>query len=316
MNEHPIPVVLDCDPGHDDALAILLAAAHPAIRLQAITTVAGNQTLDKTTLNAQRICTAAGITDVAIAAGCEQPLMGSLNTAADVHGETGMDGPAFGATAVPVDDRHAVDLMHQVIRDSDRPVTLVGVGPLTNLATLFRHFPEDREHIERIAIMGGSAGRGNVAPYAEFNIFVDPDAAHEVLHSGVPTTWHGLNVTHQATATDEVLARIAALGTPLAGICVELLSFFGDTYRELFGFDSPPVHDPVAIAHLIDSATVDCRILPMRIELVGEHTRGATVIDLTSRTGWDANAEIGLDLDHGRFWDLVVAAIEQLGAAT
>ena len=315
MTTGPTPLVLDCDPGHDDALAILLAAADPAIDLRAITTVAGNQTLDKTTLNAQRICTVAGITGVPIAAGCDRPLEVDLLTAGDVHGESGLDGPHFGTPTVPVHDLHAVDLIHEILQGADRPVTLVGVGPLTNLATLLRRFPADRDRIERIVVMGGSTERGNTAPYAEFNVFVDPEAAHEVLRSGVPTTWHGLNVTHQATATTAVIDRIAGLGTPLAAVCVELLTFFGETYRELFGFDAPPLHDPVAVASVIDPSTVVCRQVPMAIELVGTHTRGATVIDLMGRTGAAPNATVGTELDHGRFWDLMVGAIDALGRA-
>jgi purine nucleosidase len=314
MTRPPIPMILDCDPGHDDAMAILLAAAHPAIDLRAITTVGGNQTLEKTTLNAQRICTVAGITDVPIAAGCGEPLVGELRTAGHVHGVSGMDGPQFGDVSVPVHELHAVELMHAILDASDRPVTLVGVGPLTNLATLLRRYPDDRRRIERIAIMGGSTERGNETPYAEFNILVDPEAAHEVLSSGVPTTWHGLNVTHQALATTAVLERITALGTPLAEVCVELLTFFGDTYREVFGFEAPPVHDPVAVAHVIDAATVTCATLPMRIELTGEHTRGATVIDLARRTEWEPNATVGLQLDADRFWDVMIGAIEELGS--
>lgn len=316
ISERPVPIILDCDPGHDDALAIMLAAADPGVELLAITTVAGNQTLDKTTLNARRVCTVAGITDVPIAAGCDAPLTGELVTAGDVHGESGLDGPAFGEPTVALDGRHAIELMHDVISHSDQPVTLVGVGPLTNIATFLRRFPDDRDGIDRIEVMGGSTERGNTAPYAEFNVVVDPEAAHEVLNSGIPTTWHGLNVTHQATATDDVLARIASLETPLAHICVDLLTFFGDTYRELFGFESPPVHDPVAVAHLIDPTTVRCRTVPMRVELVGAQTRGATVIDLAGRTTWVPNAVVGLELDHDRFWDLMIAAIGRLGALT
>jgi purine nucleosidase len=315
MAGQPRPVILDCDPGHDDAMAILLAAGNPAIDLRAITTVAGNQTLAKTTRNAQRICSVAGIADVPIAAGCDRPLRGELVTAGDVHGESGLDGPAFGEPTVGVDDRHAVEVMHDVVGQADRPVTLVGVGPLTNLATYLERYPDDRDHLERIEIMGGSTGRGNTAPYAEFNVLVDPEAAEVVLGSGVTTTWHGLQVTHQATATADVVARIEALGTPLSAICVELLTFFRDTYRTLFGLDDPPVHDPVAIAHLIDPACVRIAALPMRIELRGEHTRGATVIDTNGRTGWEPNAVVGLHLDHASFWELLIEAIDRLGAA-
>jgi purine nucleosidase len=313
MPRPPRPVILDCDPGHDDAMAILLAAGNPAIDLRAITTVAGNQTLAKTTRNAQRMCTVAGIDDVPIAAGCDRPLRGTLITAGDVHGESGLDGPAFGEATVAVDERHAVEVMHEVVQQAEQPVTIVGVGPLTNVATYLDRYPTDRERVERIEIMGGSTGRGNTAPYAEFNVLVDPEAADAVLHSGVPTTWHGLQVTHQATATSAVLARIGSLGTPLAAVCVELMTYFRDTYRALFGLNDPPVHDPVSIAHLIDPATVAAATLPMRIELTGEHTRGATVVDTTGRTGWEPNAEVGLTLDHGRFWDLLIDAIDRLG---
>jgi purine nucleosidase len=312
-SDRPTPVVIDCDPGHDDALAILLAASHPALDLRAITTVAGNQTLDKTTLNARRLCTVAGITEVPIAAGCDRPLAGPLRTAGDVHGETGMDGPRFGRPTVDAVDIHAVELIHRVLGDAEHPVTLIATGPLTNVASLLRRFPADRHRIERMVLMGGSTERGNTTPYAEFNIIVDPEAADEVLRSGLPTTWLGLNVTHQATATSEVIARITALGTPLAEICVELLTFFGDTYRQVFGFPAPPVHDPVAVAQVIDPSLIATRHVPMRIELLGEHTRGATVVDLAGRSGWEPNATVGTALDAGRFWELMVGAIDDLG---
>jgi purine nucleosidase len=308
-----IPVVLDCDPGHDDAFAILLAAGDPRLDLRAITTVAGNQTLEKTTLNARRVCTVAGITDVPIAAGCDRPLHGELRTAPEVHGDSGLDGPSFGEPTVDVEDAHAVELLHEVLQASDRRVTVVGVGPLTNLATLLRRYPDDRERIQRFVVMGGSSGRGNVTPYAEFNIFVDPEAAAEVLDSGVPSLWHGLTITHQATATAAVLDRLTSLGTPLATVCVELLTFFRGTYQGLYGLGDPPVHDPVAIASLLDPGAIRSIETAMRIEVTGEHTRGATVIDLAGRTGWQPNVSVGIDLDHGRFWDLVVDAIATLG---
>ncbi|MDB4873019.1 MAG: Ribosylpyrimidine nucleosidase [Gemmatimonadales bacterium] len=308
-----IPIILDCDPGHDDAMAILLSAAHPAVELRAITTVAGNQVLGKTTLNARRICTLAGITGVPIAAGCDRPLARELVIADDVHGDSGLDGPAFGEPTVPVEDEHAVDLMHRVLAESNEPVTLVAVGPLTNVATLLRRHPDDRSRIREIVIMGGSIERGNQTPYAEFNIFVDPEAAAEVIGSGVPVAMHGLNVTHQALATPDVLDRLRVLGTPLADTCVELLTFFASTYRRLWGFEAPPLHDPVAVAYVIDRAVVGCVKAPVRIEVTGEHTRGATVIDLHDRMGWEPNVTVGLRLDRERFWDLMVGAVRYLG---
>jgi len=308
-----IPVLLDCDPGHDDAFAIMLAAASPAIDLLGITTVAGNQTLPKTTLNARRVCTVAGITSVPIAAGRAQPLHGQLRAAADIHGETGLDGPAFGEPAVPVEPAAAVEFMRQVILGADQRVTLVATGPLTNVAALLLAHPDLARRLHQIVVMGGSAERGNVTPYAEFNVYVDPEAADIVINSGLPVTMCGLNVTHQALATPDVLARIAALDTPLARICVDLLTFFAGSYRRVFGFAAPPLHDPVAVARVINPAIVTTVQANVAVELAGTHTRGATVVDLHQVTGRPPNAQVAVDLNTSRFWDLIVAAIAALG---
>ena len=308
-----IPVLLDCDPGHDDAFAIMLAAASPAIDLLGITTVAGNQTLPKTTLNARRVCTVAGITSVPIAAGRAQPLHGQLRAAADIHGETGLDGPAFGEPAVPVEPAGAVEFMRQVILGADQRVTLVATGPLTNVAALLLAHPDLAARLQQIVVMGGSADRGNVTPYAEFNVYVDPEAADIVMRSGLPVTMCGLNVTHQALATPDVLARIAALDAPLARICVDLLTFFAGSYRRVFGFAAPPLHDPVAVARVIDPAIVTRVQANVAIELAGTHTRGATVVDLHQVTGHPPNAQVAVGLNTSRFWDLIVATIAALG---
>jgi inosine-uridine nucleoside N-ribohydrolase len=309
----PIPVLLDCDPGHDDALAILLAAGSPAIDLLGITTVAGNQTLPKTTLNARRICTAAGITSVPIAAGRAQPLYGQLRPAPGIHGESGLDGPAFGEPAVGVEPVGAVEFLRRVILDADQPVTLVATGPLTNVAALLLAHPDVAGGLREIVVMGGSTERGNVTPYAEFNIQTDPEAAAIVVGSGLPVTLCGLNVTHQALATSAVLDRIAALGTPLARICVDLLTFFADSYRRVFGFDAPPLHDPVAVARVIDPTVVTTVAANVVIELAGIHTRGATVIDLHQVTGRPPDTQVATSLDVDRFWQLIVTAIAALG---
>jgi inosine-uridine nucleoside N-ribohydrolase len=307
-----IPVLLDCDPGHDDAIAIMLAAASPAVDLLGITTVAGNQTLAKTTLNARRVCSVAGIT-VPIAAGRAQPLHGRLQTAAGIHGETGLDGPAFGESAVQVEPVGAVEFLHRVIGEADRPVTLVATGPLTNVAALLLAHPEMAGRIREIVVMGGSTERGNATPYAEFNVRTDPEAADIVIGSGLPVTMCGLNVTHRALATGDVLGRIAALGTPLARICVDLLTFFSASYRRVFGFEAPPLHDPVAVARVIDPAMVTTVEANVAVELAGTHTRGATVVDLHGVTGRQPNAQVATGLDVHRFWDLIVTAIAALG---
>ena len=308
-----VPVLLDCDPGHDDAIAIMLAAGDPAIDLLGITTVAGNQTLPKTTLNARRVCTAAGITSVPIAAGRAQPLHGRLHVAADIHGETGLDGPAFAEPAVQAGTVGAVEFMRRVIMEPGRQVTLVATGPLTNVAALLLAHPEAAGRLREIVVMGGSTERGNVTPYAEFNVYADPEAADIVFGSGLPVTMCGLNVTHQALATRDVLNRMAALGTPLAGICVELLTFFAGSYRPVFGFDAPLLHDPVAVARVIDPTMVTTVEANVAVELTGTHTRGATVVDLHGVTGRQPNARVAVGLDAGRFWELVVSAVAALG---
>jgi pyrimidine-specific ribonucleoside hydrolase len=309
----PRPVVLDCDPGHDDFVAILLAAASPALDLRAITTVAGNGTLEQTTRNALLACTHAGIRDVPVAAGCDGPLLGTLQTAGAVHGESAMDGAELGEPDVPLDPRHAIDLLADVLRAAPAPVTLVPTGPLTNVAMLLRRHPELAERVGAVVLMGGAIATGNWRPLAEFNMWADPEAAHVVFSSGLPVTMCGLDVTHQALATDDVLARLRALGTPLAATVVELLDFFADRYRSLWGFPAAPVHDPVAVARLIAPDVVRCVPAHVAIELAGTHTRGATVVDRFDITGEDPNAEVAVELDHEGFWALVTDAVGRLG---
>ncbi|MGW0699997.1 nucleoside hydrolase [Streptomyces sp. NPDC002867] len=308
-----VPLIIDCDPGHDDAIALMLAAADPAVDLLAVTTVAGNQTVEKTTLNARRVFTVAGITGVPLAAGCARPLVQPLTVADDVHGASGLDGPRFPAPAVDVVPEHAVELMHRVLTGHPEPVTLVPTGPLTNVALLLTRYPDVAAHIREIVFMGGSTERGNRTPAAEFNVHVDPEAADIVLTSGVPVTMCGLNVTHQALATPAVLARLEALDTELARTCVELLTYFASTYRRLWGFPAPPVHDPVAVARVIDPATVRCVDAHVAVELCGRYTRGATVVDLHRYTGRPVNAQVAVGLDADRFWDRVIAAVDALG---
>ena len=304
----PQPIVLDCDPGHDDALAILLAAADPALELVAITTVAGNQSLDKTTLNARRVCSVAGIRDVPIAAGCDEPLIRSRIAAPEIHGESGLDGPAFAAPSVPLDPRHAVDVILEASR-AQPGLVLVPTGPLTNVATALARDPTLAGRLRRIVLMGGAMGLGNVTPAAEFNIAADPEAARAVFESGVPITMVPLETTHQALATPAVIQRIADLDFPLAQICVELLGFFAETYLRVFGFAAPAVHDPCAVAWLIDAAIVPTRPMRVDIETEAEFSYGRTVCDLYGVTGRDPNADVGVGLEVERFWDLLIGAV-------
>ncbi|MFF0267489.1 nucleoside hydrolase [Kribbella sp. NPDC004536] len=301
------PLILDCDPGHDDALAILLAVADPAVSLRAVTTVAGNQTVDKCTLNARRVLSLAGVTSVPVARGADRPLVRPLRIADDVHGGTGLDGPTFtGSPSVPESELPAQELLADVLRT---PATVVATGALTNIARLITESPEAAANITEIVWMGGSTDRGNIAPLAEANAYVDPEAADLVVRSGIPFTMCGLNVTHRALVTPDVLERLARIGTPLAGICAEWMTFFASTYTRLFGFEFPPLHDPVAVARVIDPAIVACVDANLVIETAGQWTAGATVVDLDGYTGRSPNARIAVALDREAFWNRLLTAI-------
>lgn len=309
-----IPVVLDCDPGHDDAIALLLAVADPAVELLGVTTVAGNQTVEKCTLNARRVLSLAGVSHIPVARGADRPLVRPLRIADDVHGETGLDGPLFeGEPTVPEATTTAGELLVDVLTKHDTPVTIVATGALTNVARLLADHPELSGRIDQIVWMGGSTERGNVTPYAEANCFVDPEAADQVLRSGVPFTMCGLNVTHQALVTDDVLTAFAAIGTPLARVCVEWMTFFASTYRQLWGMPAPPLHDPVAVARVIDPAIVGCVDANLVIETEGTWTAGATVVDLHHYTGRRPNARVAVELDRTAFWTKLVDAVTRIG---
>ena len=303
-------LVLDCDPGHDDALAILLAVADPAVELLAVTTVAGNQTVDKCTVNARRVLSLAGVTSVPVARGADRPLVRPLRIADDVHGGTGLDGPTFAdSPSVPESDLSAQELLVDVLRT---PATVVATGALTNLARLITEAPAAAANITEIVWMGGSTDRGNIAPLAEANAYVDPEAADLVVRSGIPFTMCGLNVTHQALVTADILARLERIGSPLARVCGEWMTFFASTYEQLFGFESPPLHDPVAVARVIDPTIVDCVDANLVVETTGEWTAGATVVDLDGYTGRPPNARIAVRLDREAFWNKLLGAISAL----
>lgn len=309
-------IILDCDPGHDDALAIMLAAGNPQIDLLAITTVAGNQTLEKVTRNALAVCTAAGITDVPIAAGAVYPLVRKQSLAPDIHGESGLDGPVLPEPTVALDPRHAVDLIIDVLMSHDPgTVTLVPTGPLTNIALAMRKEPRIIDRAKGVVLMGGSYTRGNRTPAAEFNIWADAEAAAAVFSGGWRSlTMIGLDLTHQALAEDETVRRIAAIGSPLGAFVTDVLAFFGSTYRNVQGFDHPPVHDPCCVAALIDPSVITTREAYVAVETAGQLTYGMTVTDFDGLLGQPVNAVVGTGIDNPRFWDLIVDALERLSA--
>ncbi|WP_421219083.1 pyrimidine-specific ribonucleoside hydrolase RihA [Aeromonas enteropelogenes] len=305
-----LPVILDCDPGHDDAIALILALASPELKVLAVTTSAGNQTPDKTLNNALRILTLLGRHDIPVAAGAPKPLARELIIADNVHGESGLDGPKLPDPAFAPQAMTALELMVKCLRESPEPVTLVPTGPLTNIALLLAAHPELKLKIARIVLMGGAAGPGNWTPAAEFNIYVDPEAADMVFNSGIPITMCGLDVTHEAQVMDEDIERVRAIANPVAQCVAGLLDFFMIYHRDpKWGFAGAPLHDPCTIAWLLAPELfhgIECRV---DIETQGAHTSGMTVVDRYGLTGKPANALVLLGLDRPGFIDLLVTRL-------
>jgi pyrimidine-specific ribonucleoside hydrolase len=307
----PTPVILDVDPGHDDAVAIMLACGAPELDLLAITTVAGNVPLEKTTRNALRVLSLIGRTDVPVAAGASSPLRRPLHTAENIHGESGLDGPEIPAPSFEPDERGATELMADTLREAREPVTLIPTGPLTNVATFLHENPDLKGRIARISLMGGSIGLGNTTPAAEFNVYVDPEAAREVFDSGLPITMSGLDVTHRARAGLDEREHLRSLGR-VGGVVAGLLEFFAATYQRVYDFGAPPLHDPVAVAAVLEPDLLETRPMRVDVECESELTRGETVCDYYGVTGEPPNAEVGVALEKEGFFDLLYRSLGRL----
>ena len=302
-----IPVLIDCDPGHDDAIALLLALASPELDLLGVTTVHGNQTLDKTTDNALRVLELVGRTDIQVARGADRPLIREPHVAAHVHGESGLDGPELpAATAEPV-AQHAVEFIAERIVPG---TVLVPTGPLTNIALYLAE--HGTENIERIVLMGGAIAEGNMTPAAEFNIWADPEAAQRVFHAGVPVTMIGLDVTHQALLTPALAERFRAAGR-VGTFVAELVEFFKQYHARTYGWDGAPIHDALALAQAFRPDLVRTQHLNVEVETESELCRGRTVVDLWRRTDRPANADVGVDVDADGFFELLLERIATLG---
>lgn len=309
----PIPVIIDCDPGHDDVYALWLAAGHPSLELLAVTTVGGNVPLEHTSRNARIALTVAGVTGVPVAAGASGPMERELETAESIHGENGLGGPELPEPAEPLDPRSATDLIADTVLGSPVPVAIIATGPITNVAIALRNRPELVHRIREIVWMGGSTERGNWTPYAEFNAWVDPEALALVVESGIRFTMVGLNVTHQALVTPAVRKRLAAPGNRTAAFGDELLEFFCGTNHEVFGLPDGPLHDPVAVAVLADPGCVELTHTRLDIELAGAETVGATSVDLGGVLKREPNAWVATGIDVERFWAGMAGAIARLG---
>ncbi|SDC96156.1 purine nucleosidase [Geodermatophilus telluris] len=312
----PTPIVLDCDPGHDDAVAILLALGSPGVRLLGITTCFGNCAVEDATRNALRVLALAGREDVPVAAGAAGPMRGEVALGNYVHGVTGLDGPDLPEpTAAPVEET-AAQLLRRLLTESPEPVTVVVTGPMTNVGTLLSEEPGLVRHVREIVFMGGSTERGNHTPTAEFNTFADPEALDVVLRAGVPVRMVGLNLTHQALATPAVVERMSAMPHDVGRTCAAWMGFFGSSYERIWEFEAPPVHDPCTIAALLDPDVIRWRDCFVAVELDGTWTRGTTVVDLFGRLPDHApNVSVAVELDVERYWDLVLAALDALGSA-
>jgi inosine-uridine nucleoside N-ribohydrolase len=301
----PIPIVLDCDPGHDDAIALLLALGSPEVELRGVTTVAGNQTIEKTTANAIRVLELAGREEVEVAAGAGRPLVREPFVAAYVHGETGLDGSELPpARGEPV-GQHAVDFLAERVGG----ITLIATGPLTNVALLLARYPEVRP--ERIVLMGGAIAEGNVTPAAEFNVWADPEAAKRVFASGLDVTMVGLDVTHRALVRTEHKERLRAAGR-VGRTVAELLDFYDRFHREVYGFDGSPIHDAVALAYAFRPDLLETRELNVEVDCESELCRGRTVVDVWRRSGRETNAKVAVEIDSAAFVELLVARVGSL----
>ena len=297
-------IILDCDPGHDDAVAIMLAAINPKIELLGITVVAGNQKLEKTVNNALKVCNHLNL-DVPVYSGMSRPMIREQLIADDIHGETGLDGPKFEELKIKAEDKHAVNFIIDTLMNSDEKVTLVPTGPLTNIGMAIRFEPRIIEKINRIVLMGGSYQLGNMTPAAEFNILADPDAAHIVFSSGVKVVMMGLDLTRQASATKEVVEKIKSLNNKASKLFVDLMEFFAASQKNVYGWSAPPVHDPTTIAYIIDPECIEVKPMFCEIELWSERSYGRTLCDYFGILKKEPNVDVAVKLDFDKFWNLV-----------
>lgn len=308
-------ILIDCDPGHDDMVAIMLALASPELELLGVSTVAGNQTGDKTFRNALRTLTLAGRKDIPVARGAQRPLLRELTVAPEIHGVSGLDGADLPEPGFAGDSRHAVDFLIQTIMGSREPVTLVPTGPLTNVALALLKEPGLARAVQRIVLMGGAVHDSNISPAAEFNIFVDPEAAKVVFGCGAPIVMVGLDVTNKAQLSFADIDEMESWKGKVSRVVAPLLRFFANTNKEVFGFPGAPVHDALAVAHLVRPEVITTKRMNVEIETAGELTRGRTVADVYGITGRKPNVDVALEVNQPLFREMIFSAIRRLDAA-
>jgi purine nucleosidase len=306
-------VIIDCDPGVDDAIALLLALASPAdLQILGITTVAGNVPLALTQTNARKICELAGRPDMRVYAGCARPLLRRLETAESVHGASGLEGVMWQEPQMPLQAQHGVDFLIDTLMESPDRVTLATLGPLTNVAVALIKEPRISEKIQEIVVMGGAITHGNITPSAEFNLYVDPHAAHVVFSAGVPLTMISLDVTHQAIATPDRLAAIRAIGAPIGTTASSLLEFYGQHDIAHYGIAGAPLHDPCVIAYLLKPSLFKSRNLYVTVEITSEATMGRTIVDWWQSTHHQPNVNVVCEVDAEGFYALLTDRLARL----
>ena len=311
-NVKAIPLIIDCDPGQDDAIALMLAMASPEeLDLLGISAVAGNVPLVLTEANARRIRDVSGRPELPVFAGCPRPMVRILETAEYVHGKSGIDGAGLPEPSRPVEAAHAVDWLIDTLRRSDNPITMATLGPLTNIAMAIVMAPDIVENISELVLMGGALSLGNVTPAAEFNIYSDPHAAHIVFEAGLKLTMIGLDVTHQARATPERLEGIRAIGNPAAKSVAGMLDFYGAQYVSTFGVGAP-LHDPCVVAYILRPDLFTGREMRVDIEISSPLTIGRTVCDVHARSGRAANANVLEKVDPDGFFELLGERLARL----
>lgn len=309
-------IILDCDPGHDDAVAIMLAAKSPLIDLLGITVVAGNQTLDKTVINTLNVCQYLNI-DVPIYAGCGQPMIRDKQVIApEIHGESGLDGPLFPPLTKHVESQHAVLYIAETLLKSDGDITMVTTGPMTNLAMAIRLYPDIVPKIKEIVLMGGCYQLGNVTPAAEFNIYADADAAHVAFTCGRKITMVGLDVTRKALCLPSVMERMSKVQTSAGKLFIDIMTFFNQTQKKVFGWAGGPLHDPITIAFLLDPTVLTTKEMFTQIDIRGEQSYGRTNCDFFGAAGsfgsagQKPNSFVAIDIDVPKFWDIIEAGLQ------
>lgn len=306
MSDQKRKIIIDCDPGHDDAVAIMLAARNPKLELLGITTVRGNQTLEKVTTNALNVCQYLNI-DVPVCKGLSDAIVRKAAPVEErIHGDTGLNGPTFGPLTKELDPRHAVDFIIETVMSSDTPVTLVPTGPLSNIAMAIKKEPKILDNIDEIVLMGGVYEHGNVTPAAEFNIYCDAEAAYAVFTCGRPIVMMGLDITRKALCYPEIVERMSKVQTTAGKLFVDLMRFFSMTQKKIFGWEGGPLHDPTTIAYLIDPTCIETKDMYTEVDITGGPSHGRTNCDYFNlKTDMPKNSKVAVDIDVDKFWDIV-----------